>query len=321
MSTETLIQLALEALGCTQKELAARLGVSPAQISKWKKSEYMSMDMQSKLSDIAGIGDLDPDFVSLAGSRDDALKWAKLFRFLAELAEQGAETGYDTYRLQEGEEEAHLNWHTFYVLKEMGVDIPTPFPPELDFDYDGLDDSEESEHRMDELFSDPNVSLVKSIYKSYTDVYGFYAAYVGGVVDKLDLYDEPICDIEPCLMELAASKLEEVPAELAKNYQRFQWKVKKNYTKSLMELKDEAVQAGVPLRAELLDLVYESHDALGQMAEAEALRFNDGRLHPDIYMNELLVGMRTIHQILPAILKKLGIEDEFTLDPSELRLG
>ena len=56
-------------------------------------------------------------------------------------------------------------------------------------------------------------------------------------------------------------------------------------------------------------------------AEAESLGFNAGRIHPDIYMNELLVGMRVIHQVLPAILKKLGIEEEFKLDDSELSLG
>ncbi len=41
-----------------------------------------------------------------------------------------------------------------------------------------------------------------------------------------------------------------------------------------------------------------------------------------IYMNELLVGMMVIHQVLPAIMKKLVIdEEEFRLDRSELGLG
>jgi hypothetical protein len=37
-------------------------------------------------------------------------------------------------------------------------------------------------------------------------------------------------------------------------------------------------------------------------------------------MNELLIGMRVIHQVLPAIMKKLGIEDEFKLDESDLAI-
>lgn len=38
-------------------------------------------------------------------------------------------------------------------------------------------------------------------------------------------------------------------------------------------------------------------------------------------MNELLVGMRIIHQVLPVIMKKPGIDEEFELDRSELRIG
>ena len=71
--------------------------------------------------------------------------------------------------------------------------------------------------------------------------------------------------------------------------------------------------------AELLDMVGSDARELGHTAEAEALGFNANRLHPDIYMNELLVGMRVIHQVLPIILKKLDIE--FELDESDLRIN
>jgi ribosome-binding protein aMBF1 (putative translation factor) len=40
------IELALGTLGCSQKELALKLKVSPTQISKWKNGEYMSSEME-----------------------------------------------------------------------------------------------------------------------------------------------------------------------------------------------------------------------------------------------------------------------------------
>ncbi|WP_202115334.1 hypothetical protein [Gilliamella sp. Pas-s25] len=57
---------------------------------------------------------------------------------------------------------------------------------------------------------------------------------------------------------------------------------------------------------------------MGCKAEKESLGYNSSRLHPDIYMDELLVGMRTINQVLAHIMKKLDIYDEFKLDTSEL---
>ena len=62
MKSSSLIELALSAQGCTQRELALRLGVSPAQISKWKNGEHISFAMSDKVSELAGLDDLDPDF-------------------------------------------------------------------------------------------------------------------------------------------------------------------------------------------------------------------------------------------------------------------
>lgn len=315
MNSEAFVQLAMNMLQCSQKELAVRLGVSPTQISKWKKGEHMSPEMESKFRTITEIGDKDPNFVHLVGTLADADKWERLIRYLAELAQFSEETGYDTEPLKD--EYGLLCSNTFEVLQQLGVTLPNKFPNELDFDYENDDGERFAQLRE----TNPYVKIIDEIFCSLTDVYGFYAAYISELIwdEELDLYDTVACNIEPCLVHLAASKIED-KHEFTPNFLKFKSKVRKDYQEWLTVVKDRAFRAGIPLRAELLSLVYASNDELGSEAEGESLGLNASRIHPDIYMNELLVGMRVIHQVLPAILKKMGIENEFKLDTSELRL-
>jgi transcriptional regulator with XRE-family HTH domain len=321
------VDLVLKTMGMNQKELALKLGVSPGQISKWKKGEYMSLDMKDKIKALAQIGDFDPSFVVWAGSLEAAEKWDKLFEHLAERADEGGETGYRTYPLTEEAEEFSgiLAGSTIDTLEQMGVEPPKQFPDELNVvlkmihaDYD----EELSENAWDAINDDPYSSVVYEIYKALTDVWGFYHAYVEELIndDDLDLIGTSAGDnFEPCLMNLAASKIR-VDVSFAPKFHQFRGKTRELYKEWCSEIKRAAIKGSVPLRAEIMDMVYQGHDPLGHQAEAEALGFNDSHLHPDIYMNELLTGMRTIHQVLPAIIKKLGMEQEFTLDSSELSI-
>lgn len=304
--SEALVQLSLEALGGTQKELALRLGVSATQISKWKKGEHLSLEMEGKLRAVSGIGDQNPEFVVWSGSRENANKWEQLIHSLAEMAHISDETGYNADPLMD--DSGLLCWNTFDVLREMGVKIPDEFPAELDIRREGEDEVDDF---WEVVHINQYSSAIYNIFKSFADVYGFYFAYVADLInDDMDLFDSPAENIEPCLISLAASKIE-VNLEFAPNFRNFKYKVEKDYEGWLGLVKTKAFRNGAPLGAELLDLVHGSHDGLGHVAEAESLGLNASRIHPDIYMNELLVGMRRIHQVLPVIMKKLGIEDEF----------
>lgn len=319
MVSDALVQLALNTLSCSQKELASQLSVSPTQISKWKKGEHMSFEMSKRIREILNIGDTDPEFVLWSGSLEEARKWERLIQYLADIAQDQAETGYNTYPLLD--EEGTLCWNIFHTLKEMGVDLPPRFPEELDFDYEeacGRSDSDAM--RVGELFEqNPYSALIQDIFLSLNNVYGFYAAYVSEFIqdDELDLLNTPACNIEYSLMDLAASKAN-VDNKLASNFIEFRYRVTKEFDEWLNLVKEKAYRAGVPLRAELMSMVHGTADEIGREAEAESLGFNSSRIHPDIYMNELLCGMRVIHQVLPSIMKKLGIYEEFKLDESEL---
>ena len=317
--SQDLIALALKLLSCTQKELSTILNVSPTQISKWKKGEYMSFESSDKLKKILMIGDLDPGTILITGSIKNAEKWEKLITFIAELAEKQVETGYRTAPLID--ETDLLTSTILHLLQEIGIQIPETFPVQYDLDYQQMMNSDDDE-KYDDLMDNINTySITKIIYQTFlalNGIYGFYIAYIDPITFNDDLeFLEELSLIENCLLDLALCKADISDITMPK-FPTFKANTLQQYREWINVVKQEAFLANVSLKAEIMDLVSRSHDEVGHSAERESLGFNDNMIHPDIYMNELLQGMRLIHQVLPVIMEKLEIKD-FKIDESDLR--
>jgi hypothetical protein len=287
----------------------------------------MPLDVEEKFQAILKIGDNHPSFVLWAGSLDDAEKWDRMIHFLAEAAREGAETGFDTYPLLDELAPGLLCLQVSNAFRDMGVELPKAFPAELDPYFTGSDDEgptdssddPDDSHVWELLEANSYSATISAIFDSLNDVWAFYAAYVEDVVDD---DDGPISEtkenMEARIIDLAASKIE-IDEGFAPKIRSFRHRVMENYEEWLTAVKGAAFRDGTPLKAELLDMVGNDAGELALAAEREAWGYNATRLHPDIYMNELLVGIRVIHQVLPAILKKLDVND-FTLDQSDLRI-
>ncbi len=313
--SQDLIKLALKELKCTQKQLAETLKVSPTQITKWKKGEYISYEMEKEITSLLNLEGMDPKVILMSGSVANAKKWHKLIVFLAEWAEEETETGYNTAPLIEDLDS--LCRQTFYSLENMGVNLPKTFPKELEEVLNIIDDvqsssDEEFEMLWDTVRGNAYSRLIYAMFRRLSDVYGFYIAYISPLTLDSDNDDISTLDLDIyyCLLDLACTKLEDDEVAIADNFANFKYETIKNYEKWLNKLKLHCFKENIPLGAELSDLVYENSYVLSMEAEREALGFNKKQIHPDIYMNELLTGMRLIHKVLPLIMKKLDITDE-----------
>jgi transcriptional regulator with XRE-family HTH domain len=306
---KTLVEMALKHQGCTQKELAARLGVSTTQVSKWKKNpdEHMSSEMTIKLRALAGItDDFDADVIAWAGSTEDAAGWDAWFTELAEHAADDEETGYNVEFPDE-----YLTASTVDILNEMGIAPPRAACDDREIYKEASD--------YDDATYTPITETVRKIYEAYVNVYSFHAAYVTPVINDDDFgEDELYLDYTGCLLQLAACKIE-IDTAIAPKFDAFKLSWTKRYRKYVKAIKLAAMKAGIPLPWELLNLVYDDHESVGHAAERESLGFNARNLHPDVYINEILGNLRLVHQVLPAIMKKLGIDEkEFRIDQQAL---
>jgi transcriptional regulator with XRE-family HTH domain len=308
MYSESLIKLALLNQKGTQKALAAQLKVSPTQISKWKSGEMMSFEMEDRVRQLAGIGERSPNLVYLTGGIEQADKWNNLINYLAVNAIEQAETGYHTEILRR--EEDYLADRTINILKEMGVKIPSEFPDEIIIPSDEIDQYSDADHEA--LMIIPIVNSISTAFLSANDVYGFYAAYISGLLafEFTDFDpDDFTGQVYSELLALSFAKTGE-QSQFSPTFNNFAYDTKKILTKLIDSIKMLAMHNNLPLKAELSDLISGNSGWLGHKAERESLGYNSERIHPDIYMNEILCSHRLIHQVLPIICKKLGITPE-----------
>ena len=319
MSSSRLIALATMELKCTQTELAKKIGVSQAQISLWKSGEYMSLEMKEKLKELLDIRELEPDFVHWTGGLEQSRKWYALIGVLADNALDACETGYNTRLLQdEDPTRSILASGTIRILMDMGLSIPQIFPAEIDFKGVGNDQHSDSYlERLDENFI---CQIITGGYEALNNLFGFFTAYILPIIEADPDNDQKRCEIyelESELLELAFTKAGQ-EAESMPDYNIYSYKTEQYWAKSIEELKVYAVKNQISLKAELMDLISQDHESTGQSAERERYGFNISQVHPDIYMNEILLNLRLINQVLPVICKKLGIEaHEYDFDETE----
>jgi len=291
--SKALVKLALKKLNYSQNQLAEMLGVSASQISRWKNhGDYISSEYEDKLNEACNIGGVSADFILRFGSKENAAQWDKLFRELADYAQEDSETSYNCSQLMDYDE-WDISLKISNILDELGINLPQEMPKHLQVD-------------NDDLFEDKYVRIISNIFESFTAIDGFFHAYFQelGVNDDISGI---LLDIEETLLNFAVCKIE-IDTTLAPNLTNYKDNWLKHYREAVNQIKYKAICANIPLREELMHLIDADISELSLAAEREAFGFNKNQIHPDIYMNEIIDGMRKINQVLPQIMEKLDIK-------------
>lgn len=296
--SKALVKIALKKLNYSQNQLAEMLGVSASQISRWKNhGDYISSEYKDKLNEACNIGGVSADFILRFGSKENAAQWDKLFRELADYAQEDSETSYNCSQLMDYDE-WDISLKISNILDELGINLPQEMPKHLQVD-------------NDDLFEDKYVKIISNIFESFTAIDGFFHAYF----QELSVNDDIsgiLLDIEETLLNFAVCKIN-IDTELAPNFENYKYTWLKEYREAIDQIKYNAICANLPLREELMNLIDAEIGELSEAAEREAFGFNKIQIHPDIYMNEIILGMRKINQVLPQIMEKLDIK----FDPSK----
>lgn len=290
-------------LNLTTKELASIFGVKKKVFRRWRDGlDLMPPAVFLSLMELADVSEAEVEAAGLVGSFEEASRWGSLFYYLAceTIREHGEEHAIDTFEAELGD----LTLRTLKLLHGLGV--PLDFPETIDFDFEeGL--HEDQKALLDEY---QLVQLIRETYRSRIDVTNFIDTFMPEFAfsDDFSFWEETGIDFEDLILAIAATKISFEPS-LASNWEQFSVNAVAAAMFVLTEIKRMAIVIGVPLEAELMDLVRKTHPELAELADLHAAGDNMSRIHPDIYTNEMLTGMRRFNKVLPELLKKLGIDE------------
>ena len=127
----------------------------------------------------------------------------------------------------------------------------------------------------------------------------------------MDKYQYARDDIRVNLLFLAATTLE-LDKEFIKSIPNFEqrfsvFKIKwrQFFSKKITTLKEIFFEYKTPIPHEFMELLTtEPHDLYDRFVYGD-FEAPEDRIHPDIYMNEILEGLRDIQEILPKVLEVL----------------
>ncbi len=317
------VELALKLLNCNQKELAEKLGVSSAQVTKWKQDEKMSPRLKRAL---VALVDLDPSYLTnsaltkttlLTGSHETTRTWVEFIDYIAVLAFSGDPRTLLTRNLTD--ESYHVSWQVISIMSALGHDV-TQFPTEFNIDWISKPDEYKPHDQLaDIIFDTPVMATMYELLVAYYVIKHWVDECIAPTLrrlpDEVRLGSKAVTDFYDALMAMAlhrtdAYRNEEIPRITADPESPL---ARYACSHIIKRLKLFVAGEGLPFTAEYNDILTGDLDEMSDYTDHDMLDALSDEGHPDIYLNkqvELLEKTRDNNVMLKLLCKKLGVSDE-----------
>lgn len=317
MKSKYLIETALKFNDINQKQLALELGVSPSQITKWKKGDKISDHMIDKINLMLPDSECMPlVLINHPTGAENIRLWVSIFERLVEHYfvdnENGIQLGYYM-------EDNDVAKELLLAMSKGGVEIPILQPKEIaavkyaednclsDLLSAGWDEDYviSVDHFWVSLLGESSectqaFNLACSLVDNTCDLLSYYRAYLEDFINELNsksgssMLEDIFAVDSDIIVPLAAIKTEG-------------WKPEHSFKKSVTDkaksfirsAKKAAYSDRIPMPVDIDELINEPNPALGHKAEGFALGFScyDNKHHIDYYESKKIEMLQSLFQV------------------------
>lgn len=202
-----IIDFVTKKLNITQADIAERLDVSAAQVSKWKKGEEIPFERRKTLNEMAGLFGDNFEWCLLTKTPENANAWIHFFSEYHDCC-----IDVDPCHLLSDEPDVYVP-PILLLFEKIGIKIPEKAPSLFD-------DNEEEDEVEEECDNDFN-SFVCKYLESYAALINYNSENIGELgEDDDDIFDR-VMGIEYCIRDFALDNiddecLEKVGADFSK---------------------------------------------------------------------------------------------------------
>lgn len=300
-----MINLAMQKRNMKQKDLAKYLAVSEGQLSKWKKKAQADIPdhINQKLFELLELPRIPSVLVELTSSEDVATQWYHHIWQLLDEVDKRNDSGWE-YFGDVSEFETQGMPKIISVLKAYGITIEFA-PPDIEEIKEYID----TKTWPDVSITDGVISvLIYNILDNHKSLEGYYFSHIGDF-DEIDGISEKVSDIYSDFMTLAASKVQmpiEIAQKLAPKLPSFNQSLQRLFLRSLENLKLDFIERNLPVPMNFSNLIVWHPEKLNEVSQSHQRGYT--QIHPDIFMNELLLGVRALNASFDRLTTKLEIE-------------